>query len=72
MTSEYLIGDWEVRPFHNCLVREGHTVKIEPKAMQVLVFLAEHPEEVVRKESLMEAIWEGGHVTEEVLTNVFG
>jgi serine/threonine-protein kinase len=69
MTSEFLIGDWEVRPFHNCLVREGHTVKIEPKAMQVLVFLAEHPEEVVRKESLMDAIWEGGHVTEDVLTN---
>ena len=37
--------------------------------MQVLIYLARHAGDVVDKESVVQAIWEGAGVTNEVLTN---
>jgi DNA-binding winged helix-turn-helix (wHTH) protein len=37
--------------------------------MQVLVYLAERPNEVAVKEKIIESVWDGTFVTDEVLTN---
>ncbi len=37
--------------------------------MQVLLYLAERPNEVAVKEKIIESVWEGAFVTDEVLTN---
>jgi serine/threonine-protein kinase len=68
----FQIGEWHVEAERNRLVRAGHpehAVRIEPKAMQVLVYLAEHAGEVVEKEKVVKEVWEGAFVTDEVLTN---
>ena len=37
--------------------------------MDLLVYLAEHPDEVIPKERLIQAVWPDAFVTDEVLTN---
>ncbi len=41
---------------------------LEPKVMQVLVCLARRPREVVAKEAILQEVWGGTFVTEDVLT----
>ena len=47
---------------------QDESVRLEPKAMQVLVHLAEHAGEVVPKERLISAVWADTFVTDDVLT----
>lgn len=62
------VGDWEVDPALNELRRGGETVRLEPKAVEVLRYLAERPGEVVGRESLLSAIWAGVVVGDDALT----
>ncbi len=50
MEGDFRLGDWLVQPQLNRLAGSGRDVTIEPKVMQVLVYLAEHSEEVSSKE----------------------
>ena len=47
---------------------QDESIRLEPKAMQVLVHLAEHAGEVVPKERLISAVWTDTFVTDDVLT----
>ena len=62
------IGEWWVDRAANQLGRSDQTVRIEPKAMEVLMLLAEHAERVVSREELLNAVWPGVIVGDEVLT----
>ena len=62
------IGEWWVDPAANELRRAGETVRIEPKAMEVLMLLAEHGDRVVSREELLKAVWPGVVVGDEALT----
>lgn len=62
------IGKWWVDPLANEVGRDGEATRIEPKAMQVLVALAEHPGRVVGREELMSKVWTGVVVGDEALT----
>jgi DNA-binding winged helix-turn-helix (wHTH) protein/TolB-like protein len=63
-----LIGDWSVEPALDALQRGGETVRLEPKAMELLVFLASRPGEVVSREELLSAVWPGVVVGDEALS----
>lgn len=63
-----LIGDWWADPTTNELGRAGETVHIEPKAMEVLMVLAEHAGEVISREKLLADVWAGVVVGDEALT----
>ncbi|MEE8367344.1 MAG: winged helix-turn-helix domain-containing protein, partial [Thermoanaerobaculia bacterium] len=41
--------------------------RLQPKVMEVLVYLAERSDEVVSKEKLLEDVWPNTYVTEYVL-----
>jgi DNA-binding winged helix-turn-helix (wHTH) protein/TolB-like protein/Tfp pilus assembly protein PilF len=64
------IGDWAVEPALNQLSASGKTVKLEPKAMAVLVSLADRPGQVVSREALLSAVWPGVVVGDDSLTQV--
>jgi len=66
--SGLAIGDWWADPATNELVRAGRTVRLEPKAMDVLMLLAAKPGSVVSREALFEAVWPGVVVGDEALT----
>jgi TolB-like protein/DNA-binding winged helix-turn-helix (wHTH) protein/Tfp pilus assembly protein PilF len=64
---DFRLGSWVVTPKLNSLTKNGKTVHLEPKVMQVLVCLAEAGD-VVPKERLMSRVWAGTFVTDDVLT----
>ena len=69
MRDELRIGEWRVEPDVGKLSRGEEQVQLEPKAMGLLVYLAEHAGEVLPKERLIQAIWPDTFVTDEVLSN---
>jgi len=64
------VGEWTVEPALNQLSAMGTTVKLEPKAMAVLVYLADRPGEVVGRDALLTALWPGVVVGDDSLTQV--
>jgi len=53
------IGAWTVSPALNSIERGDHSMKLEPRAMDVLVYLADRPGDVVSVEELLGAVWKG-------------
>jgi DNA-binding winged helix-turn-helix (wHTH) protein len=68
MAGGFRIADWTVEPQLNTLEREGHTLRLEPKVMQVLACLAGRQGELVTKDRLIQAVWPETFVTDDVLT----
>lgn len=64
------VGDWRVEPRLNQIERAGHCVRLEPKAIELLVFLAQQKGEVVSREELLSALWPGVIVGDNALTQV--
>jgi DNA-binding winged helix-turn-helix (wHTH) protein/TolB-like protein/Tfp pilus assembly protein PilF len=64
------IGEWSVEPELNQIANPSGTVRLEPKAMAVLCYLAERPGQVVSREALLGAVWPGVVVSDDSLTQV--
>src|SRR5882757_2729250 len=64
-SSVLCVGDFRVDPSLDEISRDGATVKLEPRAMRVLVCLAEHAGEVVSVEQLFDAVWKDVLVTHD-------
>jgi len=62
------IGDWRVDFETNQLSRGDESVRVEPKAMGVLMLLATHVGRVVMREQIFAAVWPGVVVGDEALT----
>src|SRR5512143_38813 len=67
--SSFLIERFIVQPALNQVCRGAHVTHLEPKAMQLLVFMAEHSGEVLSREVLLNAVWGDAFVTDQVLSN---
>jgi len=61
----FRIGEWQVDPAIDEISRAGKINKLEPRAMRVLVCLAERAGEVVSVEQLLDAVWKDVVVTPE-------
>jgi transcriptional activator of cad operon len=57
------IGEWRVDPSLDQITRDGKAVKLEPRAMRVLVCLAEHAGQVVTVDQLLDTVWKDVVVT---------
>jgi len=55
--QEFKLGPWVVRPTLNSLSRNGDNIRVEPKAMEVLVCLVRHGGNVVSKDRLISDVW---------------
>jgi TolB-like protein/Tfp pilus assembly protein PilF len=62
------IGEWWADPTTHELRRAGDRLRIEPKAMEVLMALAGRAGEVVSREALLTEVWPGVVVGDEALT----
>lgn len=62
------VADWLVQPALNRVSRGDETMQLEPRMMQVLVFLAARPGEVVSRGVLLDEVWCDTVVNEEALT----
>jgi DNA-binding winged helix-turn-helix (wHTH) protein/TolB-like protein len=68
MEGDFRLAGWLICPQLNTVQKDGRTIRLEHKFMQVLVCLADRPGEVVSKEELMRAVWADTFVTDDVLT----
>ena len=58
------IGDWRVDPDLDELWREGQTIRLEPRTMRLLLYLAAHAGRVVDVQQLLDAVWPNVVVTQ--------
>jgi TolB-like protein/DNA-binding winged helix-turn-helix (wHTH) protein/Tfp pilus assembly protein PilF len=65
----FRLGDWVVEPATHRIVRDGEEVRLEPKVMRVLAFLARRQQRVVTRRELEAAVWPGMIVTDDAVTN---
>ena len=68
--AAFRLGEWSVDPMLNRISRDGHSIQLRPRAMDVLVFLARQPGDVATKEQLIDSVWRTEFVTENALTHV--
>jgi TolB-like protein/DNA-binding winged helix-turn-helix (wHTH) protein/Tfp pilus assembly protein PilF len=57
------IGAWRVDPALDEISKDGKSVKLEPRTMQLLVCLAEHAGQVLSVEQLLDQVWRDVVVT---------
>src|ERR1035441_8029550 len=51
------IAELRVDPTLDEIYKEGHTIKLEPKSMQLLICLAERAGEVLSVDALLDLVW---------------
>jgi len=61
-------GDYEVDPDRFELRRRGEVVAAEPQVLELILFFARHPQELLLKERLLDEIWGDRFVSESALT----
>jgi TolB-like protein/DNA-binding winged helix-turn-helix (wHTH) protein/Tfp pilus assembly protein PilF len=65
--DDFRVAAWLIEPRLNTVSRNGTTVHLEPKVMEVLVCLARHAGEPVTKDELLQTVWLDTFVTDDVL-----
>jgi len=69
MRDDFQVGEWQVFSARGVITAEGKTIQLEPRVMDLLVYLAEHSDEVLSKERLIQAVWPDTFVADDVLTS---
>ena len=67
-SEAFYLDSWQVEPGQNRLIRDGHSVRVEPKVMDLLVYLASKAPEVVSREVLLDEVWADAVVGDEALS----
>jgi TolB-like protein/DNA-binding winged helix-turn-helix (wHTH) protein/Tfp pilus assembly protein PilF len=68
-TPSFIVAGYRVEPAVLRVVGAEHTARLEAKAMQVLIYLAENKGRVVSRLELEQRLWPGRVVTEDAVTN---
>ena len=63
-----LIGEWLVTPSINQISRQGRQLTLEPRLIDLLVYFAHHPDEVLSRDELIDNVWTRNVVTNHVVT----
>ena len=66
--ANFWLAGWFVQPSLNRLSFSDQVVQLEPKLMDVLVFLADNPGRVMSKIDITDAVWPDVFITESVIT----
>ncbi|MEN8176056.1 MAG: transcriptional regulator, partial [Pseudomonadota bacterium] len=68
-SAPFRVSGHDVEPAALRVSGDGSVVRLEPKTMQVLVYLADHAGRVISRGELEDAVWRGRIVGEDALTN---
>jgi TolB-like protein/DNA-binding winged helix-turn-helix (wHTH) protein/Tfp pilus assembly protein PilF len=67
--TPFRVGDWHVDPASGRMIRDGKVIKLEPRVMDVLVYLAGRPGQVVTRDELEAKVWVGRVISYDALTS---
>jgi TolB-like protein/DNA-binding winged helix-turn-helix (wHTH) protein len=62
------IGGWQIDASTNRIGRDGVEKKLEPRSMELLMYLADHPDQVVSRQEIEENVWKGRVVGYDALS----
>src|SRR5262245_4537969 len=65
-------GPFALDPANACLWHGAEAVTLPPKAFDVLSYLVRHPERLVTKEELLDAVWPATAVSDAVVRVAIG
>jgi len=65
----FYVGEWLVEPAADRLIRGQQEVKLEPRVMDLLLFLASRPGQVMSREEVESVVWAGMVVGYDSLTS---
>ena len=63
------LEEWTIDPHGNRIVCGAVTVRLEPRAMEVLLCLADHQGRVVARKTIFDRVWATEFVTDSTLTH---
>jgi TolB-like protein/DNA-binding winged helix-turn-helix (wHTH) protein/Tfp pilus assembly protein PilF len=69
IATTFNVGDWKIEPAANRMFHLDQEVRLEPKVMRVLMYLAERQGDVVSRHDLETHVWSGMIVTDDAVTN---
>lgn len=67
--TPFFVREWEVSPQEGLVTRGDGSNRLEPKVMEVLVYLASRQNEVVTRDDLEKAVWHGAVVGYDAVTS---
>ena len=62
------VGEWLIAPSINQISRPGQQLTLEPRLIDLLMYFAQHPGEVLSRDELIDNIWMRNMVTSHVVT----
>lgn len=68
LPERFRLGDWRVDAVNHELIGDAQRVRLQPRQMQLLLRFAREPGTVLRREHLLEQVWEGRYVNDEALS----
>lgn len=67
--TPFRVADWRVDPASNRIIHGDKVIRLEPRVMDMLVYLADRPGQVVTRDELEANIWKGRTVSYDALTS---
>src|SRR5215510_7715168 len=71
-SPSWLFGPFRLDPGNACLWQEGQVCSLTPKAFNVLHYLVSHPDRLITKDELFDALWPDTVVSEAALRICIG
>src|SRR6266702_60970 len=71
-SPQWAFGPFRLDPDHACLWCEGQAVVLPPKVFAVLSYLVTHPNRLVAKDELLDAVWPETAVSDAVVRIAIG
>src|SRR5437660_1357052 len=71
-SSQWCFADFRLDPDNACLWRGTQPVALTPKAFDVLQYLVTHPDRLVTKDTLLDAVWPATAISEAVVRIAIG
>lgn len=68
MKGDFHLGGWLVQPNLGRISKDGRSAYLRPKVMDLLVYLARHPGDVISKDTLLTDVWGTEAISESALT----
>jgi DNA-binding winged helix-turn-helix (wHTH) protein len=66
-SPQWVFDRFRLDPDHACLWRDAEVIALPPKAFDLLHYFVRHPDRVVTKDELLDAVWPQTAVTEAVV-----
>ncbi|WP_459681041.1 winged helix-turn-helix domain-containing protein [Vibrio comitans] len=64
----YKVGDWLFIPYEDKFILDGKDFLIEKRLSNLFVFLCQHPHQIFSRDELINEVWHGMILTDQVIT----